>query len=45
MDRVYMLVNQGFVLEEFSSAIAAQEFGNFMSQQHPERRYCIIEDG
>jgi hypothetical protein len=44
MDEVYVLVSQGFVLEEFPSAIAAQEFGDFLSQRHPDQRYCIVED-
>jgi hypothetical protein len=45
MDEVYMLVSEGFVLEEFQSASAAQEFRDFMSHGHPGQRYCIIEDG
>ena len=44
MDEAYVLVSQGFVLEEFASASAAQEFGDFMSRRHPGTRYCIIED-
>jgi hypothetical protein len=44
MDEVYMLVNEGFVLQEFSNAIVAREFGAFMSRVHPDTRYCIIED-
>jgi hypothetical protein len=45
MDEVYMLVSEGIVLEEFQSASAAQEFRDFMCQRHPEKRYCVVEDG
>jgi hypothetical protein len=44
MDEVYMLVSDGIVLSEFQTASDAQEFRQFLSQRHPDKSYCIIED-
>ncbi len=45
MDRAYILICQGFVLEEFQDHEAAQELREFMGRLNPDKPYEVVADG